>query len=217
MPLPFDLEAATRALRNSEPRLAKLIETHGPCRIEANGAGTPFAALAESIAYQQLTGKAAATIYGRVLALYRPRRIPRPEDVLATEDERLGAAGLSRAKIVAVKDLAQKTIEGVVPSWAVMRRLEDEEIIERITSVRGIGRWTVEMLLIFHLGRPDVLPASDYGVRKGFQRTFRTRELPTPKELMKRGERWRPFRSVASWYLWRSLENPAGRSNNEPK
>jgi DNA-3-methyladenine glycosylase II len=189
-----------------EPRLARLIDTHGPCRIDANGAGTPFAALSESIAYQQLTGKAAATIYGRVLALYRPRRIPRPEDVLATPDERLREAGLSRAKIVAVKDLARKTVEGVVPSWAALRRLDDEEIVERLTSVRGIGRWTVEMLLIFHLGRPDVLPSTDYGVRKGFQKTFRTREIPTPRDVLKRGERWRPYRSVSSWYLWRAVD-----------
>lgn len=206
MPLPFDLEAATRALRDSDSRLARLIDAHGPCTLGPNGAGTPFAALAESIAYQQLTGRAAATIYGRVLALYRPRRVPRPEDILATEDERLREAGLSRAKIVAVKDLARRTVEGVVPSWAALRQLEDEEIIARLTTVRGVGRWTVEMLLIFHLGRPDILPVSDYGVRKGFQRTFRTRDLPSPKELMKRGERWRPYRSVASWYLWRAVD-----------
>jgi 3-methyladenine DNA glycosylase/8-oxoguanine DNA glycosylase len=207
MPLPFDLEDATRVLRDRDPRLAQVIDAHGPCRIDANGAGTPFAALAESIAYQQLTGKAAATIYGRVLALYRPRRVLRPDDVLATSDERLREAGLSRAKVLAVKDLAQKTVDGVVPSWAALRRLDDEEIVARITTVRGVGRWTVEMLLIFHLGRPDVLPVSDYGVRKGFQRTFRKRALPTPKELMKHGERWRPYRSVASWYLWRALES----------
>jgi 3-methyladenine DNA glycosylase/8-oxoguanine DNA glycosylase len=207
MPLPFDLEDATRVLRDRDPRLAQVIDAHGPCRIDANGAGTPFAALAESIAYQQLTGKAAATIYGRVLALYRPRRVLRPDDVLATSDERLREAGLSRAKVLAVKDLAQKTVDGVVPSWAALRRLDDEEIVARITTVRGVGRWTVEMLLIFHLGRPDVLPVSDYGVRKGFQRTFRKRALPTPKELMRHGERWRPYRSVASWYLWRALES----------
>jgi DNA-3-methyladenine glycosylase II len=206
MPLPFDLEAATRALRDTDPLLARLIDTHGPCIMNANGAGTPFAALTRSIAYQQLNGTAAATIHGRVLALYRPRRIPRPEDVLDTPEERLREAGLSRAKIAAVKDLARKTMEGVVPSWAELRRLDDEEIIARLTTVRGVGRWTVEMLLIFHLGRPDVLPVSDYGVRKGFQRTFRTRELPTPEKMMKRAERWRPYRSVASWYLWRAVD-----------
>jgi 3-methyladenine DNA glycosylase/8-oxoguanine DNA glycosylase len=212
MPLPFDLETATRALRESDPRLANVIDLHGPCRIDANGAGTPFAALVRSIAYQQLTGKAAATIHGRVLALYRPRRILRPEDILATPEERLREAGLSRAKVAAVKDLAQKTVDGVVPSWTALRRLDDEEIVARLTTVRGVGRWTVEMLLIFHLGRPDILPLGDYGIRKGFQRTYGKRALPTPKALMKHGERWRPYRSVASWYLWRSLENPDGRA-----
>ena len=206
MPLPYDLEAAIRAIRESDPRLARVIDAHGACMLVSNGAGTPFAALARSIVYQQLAGKAAAAIHGRVLDIYKPRRILRPEDVLATTDERLREAGLSRAKTVALKDLAQKTEDGVVPSWAALRRLDDEEIIARITTVRGIGRWTVEMLLIFHLGRPDVLPVSDYGVRKGFQRTFRKRALPTPRELTKHGERWRPYRSVASWYLWRALE-----------
>lgn len=206
MPLPFDLEAAISTLRDADPRLAKVIDAHGACRLTSNGAGSPFAALARSIVYQQLAGKAAAAIHGRVVAIYHPRRILRPEDVLATTDERLREAGLSRAKTAALKDLARKTVEGVVPSWAALRRLEDEEIIARITTVRGIGRWTVEMLLIFHLGRPDVLPVSDYGVRKGFQRTYRKRALPTPKELTKHGERWRPYRSVASWYLWRALE-----------
>jgi len=210
MPPPFDLEDATRALRECDPRLAKVIVAHGPCPIGPNGAGTPFSALARSIAYQQLAGKAAATIHGRVIALYHPRRILRPEDVLATEDERLRGAGLSRAKTAAIKDLARKTVEGVVPSWAALRRMEDEEIIERLTTVRGVGRWTVEMLLIFHLGRPDVLPVSDYGVRKGFQRTYGKRALPTPKQLTKHAERWRPYRSIASWYLWRALEKPNG-------
>jgi 3-methyladenine DNA glycosylase/8-oxoguanine DNA glycosylase len=208
MPLPYDLETAVLAIRESDPRLAKVIEAHGGCGLACSGAGTPFAALARSIVYQQLAGKAAAAIHGRVLKIYHPRRVLRPEDVLGTTDERLREAGLSRAKTVALKDLAQKTVEGVVPAWTDLRRLDDEEIIERITAVRGIGRWTVEMLLIFHLGRPDVLPVSDYGVRKGFQRTYRKRALPTPKQLTKHAERWRPYRSVASWYLWRALETP---------
>lgn len=168
--------------------------------------------LAESIAYQQLTGRAAATIFSRVLALYRPKRFPTPEDVLATADEALRSAGLSRAKVVAVKDLARRTLDGTVPTLAKLRRLDDEEIVERLTVVRGVGRWTVEMLLISRLGRPDILPAHDYGVRKGFQRAFRTRGLPTPAQVLRRGERWRPYRTVASWYLWRAIDNPDGRS-----
>ena len=208
MPLSFDVSIAEAHIRTADPKLAAMIDLHGPCRIDPDGLMSPFAALVRSIAYQQLTGKAAATIHGRVLTLYRPRRHPRPEDVLATADDRLRGAGLSRAKILAVKDLAAKTLDGTVPTIARLKRLDDEEIVERLSSVRGVGRWTVEMLLIFRLGRPDVLPATDYGVRKGFQRTFRTRGLPSPAQVLKRGERWRPYRSIASWYLWRSLEKP---------
>jgi DNA-3-methyladenine glycosylase II len=168
----------------------------------------PFDALAESIAYQQLTGKAAATIFGRVRALYPKRKWLDPKQLLATPDETLRAAGLSRAKTAALKDLAAKTIDGTVPSGRALLRMTDDEIITRLTTVRGIGRWTVEMLLLFDLGRPDVWPVDDYGVRKGFAKTFRRRELPTPKQLMKLGEKWRPYRSVAAWYFWRALDAP---------
>ena len=168
----------------------------------------PFDALAESIAYQQLSGKAAATIFGRVRALYPRRKWLDPETLLATPDETLRAAGLSRAKTVALKDLAAKTIDGTVPSGRALLRMTDDEIVERLTTVRGIGRWTVEMLLLFDLGRPDVWPVDDYGVRKGFAKTFGRRKLPTPKQLMKLGEKWRPYRSVAAWYFWRALDAP---------
>jgi DNA-3-methyladenine glycosylase II len=168
----------------------------------------PFDALAESIAYQQLSGKAAATIFGRVRALYPRRKWLDPEKLLATPDETLRAAGLSRAKTAALKDLAAKTIDGTVPSGRALLRMTDDEIIERLTTVRGIGRWTVEMLLLFDLGRPDVWPVDDYGVRKGFAKTFGRRKLPTPKQLMKFGEKWRPYRSVAAWYFWRALDAP---------
>ena len=166
----------------------------------------PFDALAESIAYQQLSGKAAATIFGRVRALYPKRKWLDPEQLLATPDETLRAAGLSRAKTAALKDLAAKTIDGTVPSGRALIRMSDDEIITRLTTVRGIGRWTVEMLLLFDLGRPDVWPVDDYGVRKGFAKTFGRRKLPTPKQLMKFGEKWRPYRSVAAWYFWRALD-----------
>ncbi len=212
MPLEFDLDEALQVLRDADPKLAQLISTVGPCGFKSRGAGSPFAALAESIAYQQLTGKAAATIFSRVLALYRPKRFPSPEDFLATPDQALREAGLSRSKIASVKDLSAKALDGTVPTLARLRRLEDEEIVERLTAVRGIGRWTVEMLLMFHLGRPDILPAGDYGVRKGFKKAFGTRGLPTPAQVLKRGERWRPFRSVASWYLWRAIDTPGGRA-----
>ncbi len=166
-------------------------------------------ALAESIAYQQLSGKAAATIFGRVRGLYPRRKYLDPEKILATPDETFRAAGLSRNKIAALKDLAAKTIDGTVPAGRALIRMSDDEIITRLTTVRGIGRWTVEMLLLFDLGRPDVWPVDDYGVCKGFAKTFGKRKLPTPKQLMKLGEKWRPYRSVAAWYFWRALDAPA--------
>jgi DNA-3-methyladenine glycosylase II len=168
----------------------------------------PFDALAESIAYQQLSGKAAATIFGRVRALYPKRKWLDPEQLLATPNETLRAAGLSRAKTAALKDLAARTIDGTVPAGRALIRMSDDEIIARLTTVRGIGRWTVEMLLLFDLGRPDVWPVDDYGVRKGFAKTFGRRQLPTPKQLTKFGEKWRPYRSVAAWYFWRALDQP---------
>ena len=168
----------------------------------------PFDALAESIAYQQLSGKAAATIFGRVRGLYPKTKWLDPAKILATPDDALRSAGLSRAKTAAIKDLAAKTIDGTVPSGRALLRMSDDEIIARLTQVRGIGRWTVEMLLLFDLGRPDVWPVDDYGVRKGFAKTFGRRKLPTSKQLIKSGEKWRPYRSVAAWYFWRALDAP---------
>jgi len=167
----------------------------------------PFDALAESIAYQQLNGKAAATIWGRVRKLFPGKHLD-PRLVLKMPDKKLRAAGLSRSKVAALKDLAAKTLDGTVPSARVLARMSDEEIIARLISVRGIGRWTAEMLLLFDLGRPDVWPVDDYGVRKGFAKTFGRRKLPTPKQLRKLGEKWRPYRSVAAWYFWRALDAP---------
>jgi DNA-3-methyladenine glycosylase II len=199
---------AHQLLKTSHPRMAELIARSRRYNITPAISVRPFDALAESIAYQQLTGKAAATIFGRVRALYPKRKWLDPNQLLATPDEALRAAGLSRAKTAALKDLAAKTIDGTVPSGRALLRMTDDEIITRLTTVRGIGRWTVEMLLLFDLGRPDVWPVDDYGVRKGFAKTFRRRELPTPKQLMKLGEKWRPYRSVAAWYFWRALDAP---------
>ena len=198
--------AAARAIAKADPLLGRLIRRVGPCRLKLDAMKSPFAALAEAIVYQQLTGRAAATIHGRVLALFRPRRVLSPDEVLAAPHEALRGAGLSRAKIAALKDPAAKTKDGTVPPLHHLRKMGEEEIIERLTRVRGVGRWTVEMLLIFRLGRPDVLPAGDYGIRKGFARAFRTRALPTPRQVLRRGERWRPHRTTASWYLWRALD-----------
>jgi 3-methyladenine DNA glycosylase/8-oxoguanine DNA glycosylase len=204
--LTYDPDAACRHLTAVDPRLGALIARAGAFTMRPEPTQSLFAALVESIVYQQLSGKAAETILGRVIALYRPRRFPRPVDILETSVERLRAAGLSAAKAAAVKDLASRTLEGTVPSMARVRQMSDEEIIERLTTVRGIGRWTVEMLLLFRLGRPDVLPLGDLGVRKGFARTFNRRALLDPLVLHRRAERWRPYRSVASWYLWRALD-----------
>ena len=193
-------------LARRDPRFAALIAKAGPFTIRPGRLVRPFDALAESIAYQQLSGKAAATIFGRVRALYPRRKWFSPELVLATPDEKFRAAGLSRSKTAAIKDLAAKTLDGTVPTRAALERMSDDEIISRLTAVRGIGRWTVEMLLLFDLGRLDVWPVDDYGVRKGYARNFRKKELPKPKELFVIGERWRPYRSVAAWYFWRALE-----------
>ena len=192
----------------TDPRIAALIARSPRYNIKPAPLIRPFDALAESIAYQQLSGKAAATIFGRVRALYPRRKYLDPKKILATPDESFRAAGLSRSKIAAVKDLAAKTIDGTVPSARAIARMSDEEIILRLTQVRGIGRWTVEMLLLFDLGRPDVWPVDDYGVRKGFAKTFGKRKLPTPKQLMKLGDKWRPYRSIAAWYFWRALDAP---------
>src|SRR5204863_9474374 len=174
--------------------------------VKGGGLVRPFDALAESIAYQQLSGKAAATIWGRVRALYGKRKYLDPRAVLGTPDEKLRAAGLSRSKVAALKDLAAKTLDGTVPTRRELVKMSDEEIIARLTAVRGIGRWTVEMLLLFDLGRLDVWPVADYGVQKGFAKTFGRKKLPTAKQFQKIGEKWRPYRSVAAWYFWRALD-----------
>ena len=189
--------------------MAELIARSRRYEITPSLSVRPFDALAESIAYQQLSGKAAATIWGRVRALYGKRKFLDPKEVLKTPDGKLRAAGLSRSKVAALKDLAAKTIDGVVPkSGRALEKMSDEEIIERLTAVRGIGRWTVEMLLLFDLGRPDIWPVHDYGVQKGLAKTFRKRKLPTPKQMLKLGKKFAPYRSVAAWYFWRALDAP---------
>jgi DNA-3-methyladenine glycosylase II len=227
--LPFDVAEALAHLKDSDPKLGALIDRAGAFTLRLaqsrSGAPSPFESLLESILYQQLHGKAAATIHRRVREYYGGD--PAPQLLLDTPDEVLRAAGVSFNKIKALKDLAARTLDGTVPSHAAIKKMTDAEIVERLTEVRGIGPWTVEMLLIFRLGRPDVLPVTDYGVRKGFALTFlrvpKTRpldakDLPKPEVLLKRGKRWTPFRSVASWYLWRACDlakgtAPTGRSS----
>lgn len=195
-------------LSATDPRFAALIARSRRYDVTPGESVRPFDALAESIAYQQLSGKAAATIWGRVRALYPKGKFLDPKIVLKTPDRKLRAAGLSRSKVAAIKDLAAKTIDGTVPSARALAKMSDEEIIERLIQVRGIGRWTVEMLLLFDLGRPDVWPVHDYGVQKGFAKTFGKRKLPTPKQLVKYGKKFAPHRSVAAWYFWRALDAP---------
>jgi DNA-3-methyladenine glycosylase II len=204
----MDHEEAHRHLAATDPRMAALIKRSLRYNVKPGGLVRPFDALAESIAYQQLSGKAAATIWKRVRALYPRSKYLDPQRVLKTPDQKLRGAGLSRNKVAAIKDLAAKTIDGTVPSARALAKMSDEEIVARLITVRGIGRWTVEMLLLFDLGRPDVWPVNDYGVQKGFAKTFGKRKLPKPKQLMKLGEKWRPHRSVAAWYFWRALDAP---------
>lgn len=205
----YDRRAAVRRLARVDPVLGALMRACGPFRLQLRTLHSPFEALARNIIYQQLHGSAAAAIHARVLALAGRRGKLRPRDLLAADEADLRGAGLSRAKLAALQDLAAKTLDGTVPGLARLRRMADEEIVERLTSVRGIGRWTVEMLLMSRLGRGDVLPVGDLGVRRGFALVYQT-ELPAPQALAEYGERWRPFRTVASWYMWRALELPPG-------
>ncbi len=199
---------AIRWLSASDPKLAKVIRSVGPCTLKVPRTFNVFGSLLQSIVYQQLAGKAAAAILGRVHAALGAGSTPTPESVVALPDSVLRQAGLSRSKLAAIRDLAEKVLAGQVPTLPQLRRMSDEEIVEKLTAIRGVGRWTVEMLLIFRLGRPDVLPITDYGVRKGFGLVFQSGKLPDTAQMVRRGERWRPFRSVASWYLWRALELP---------
>jgi 3-methyladenine DNA glycosylase/8-oxoguanine DNA glycosylase len=208
--LPFDADEAVRALAAADPALGKHIAKVGPLRLTLKASEGTFAALAESIVYQQLSGRAAATIFGRVRGTM-PGGVLDPARLLATSDQALRGAGLSGAKLASLRDLAARAVKGEIPTVTQLERMEDEAIVERLTAVRGVGRWTVEMLLIFRLGRPDVLPLADHGIKKGFAQVFprakpRAEALPTVATLAARGERWRPFRSVASWYLWRALD-----------
>jgi DNA-3-methyladenine glycosylase II len=206
MSLLYDPEEATRSLSRADKLMAKLIRRAGPFTHRPEKIQSPFQALLRAIVYQQLSGKAAATIYARMALAVAGGRVIRPQGIIDTADETLRGAGMSRAKVLAVKDLAAKTLDGTVPSLARLRKMDDAEIIARLVQVRGIGPWSVEMLLIFRLGRPDVLPTTDLGVRTGFMLTYGFKELPKAAEIIEHAERWRPYRSVASWYMWRAVD-----------
>jgi DNA-3-methyladenine glycosylase II len=186
--------------------MAGLIEAVGPYALQPSRLRSPFEALVRAIAHQQLNGIVAERILGRFVELFGTGALPSPELLAAAEERRLRAVGFSAAKVAALKDLAAKAVAGIVPALPELQRLSDLEIIERLTTVRGIGRWTVEMMLIFQLERPDVLPVHDFGVRNGFRLAYGLRELPLPQALARFGERWKPYRSVAAWYLWRAVE-----------
>lgn len=193
-------------LSKVDPVMRRLIEEVGLCTLKPKVRRSPFESLARAIAYQQLHDKAAESILKRFVALFPGRRFPRPEDLLAMHMRAIRKAGFSRAKVLALRDLAKKTLNGTVPTGPVVNLLDDQAIIERLIEVRGIGRWTVEMMLIFQLGRPDVLPVDDFGVRNGFRIAYRRRAMPTPQHLLQYGERWKPYRTVAAWYLWRAAD-----------
>lgn len=186
--------------------MAGVIRAAGPYRLELESGCEPFQILAQAIAHQQLNGTAANTILGRLVATCGAGTFPTPAQVLAAPAAQLRAAGFSFAKVAALKDLAARALADEVPDRATLAQLDDEAIVARLTQVRGVGRWTVEMLLMFHLDRPDVLPVDDFGVRAGFRAAYGLRSLPHPRALAAWGERWRPYRSAAAWYLWRALE-----------
>lgn len=233
-PPSYDIPRAIAELSAADPKLGRLIERAGPFTLTLRSTQSPFEALLRAIVYQQLNGKAAQTIHQRLLDSFAPVTGTHAmtgetvhftaQHLLDAPNEQLRAAGLSHNKSLAVRDLAAKTLDGTVPTLPRIRRMSDEDIIEHLTQVRGVGRWTVEMFLMFRLGRPDVLPVSDYGVRKGFALTFgklkpskdgspikvTADDLPAPAVIEKRARRWQPWRSVASWYLWRACDLAAG-------
>lgn len=211
--LPYNANEAIAHLRKNDTKLGGLIDRVGEFALLLDRSSSPFESLLEAILYQQLHGKAAATIHRRVREFFGGD--PTPQQLIAVPDEPLRAAGVSGNKIKAMRDLAAKTLDGTVPTHGAILKMPDADIVKRLTEVRGIGSWTVEMLLIFRLGRPDVLPVTDYGVRKGYALTFmrlpKTRaveaaDLPKSDVVERRGRRWAPFRSVASWYLWRACD-----------
>jgi len=200
---PNTCRRAVRHLRRCDPVLARVLDAVGPCRYQRRTQGTPFAQLLRAILYQQISGKAAASIHAR-LVQHVGRAWPRPQDIQAASDTDLRAVGLSRQKIVYLRDLAQQALDGL--PLHRLARMDDDAVVEALTRVKGIGRWTAEMYLMFRLGRPDVLPVDDYGIRKAMQRAYRKRELPQPDWMRRKAEDWRPYRSLACWYLWRSLD-----------
>ncbi len=207
--MPTRHDEAIAHLKKACPRMKAWIKRQGPCELVADTGRSPFQSLVNAVAHQQLHAKAAATILGRFRKLFPSGRFPGPKSLASVTDDDLRSVGFSRAKAAAIRDIAAQTIAGVVPGSKEIRTLSDQEIIDRLVQVRGVGKWTVEMLLIFTLDRPDVWPVDDYGVRAGWRNLYGLEALPTPKDLQAFGEQFRPHRSVAAWYLWRAAD--AGR------
>jgi DNA-3-methyladenine glycosylase II len=201
-----DMARARRVLMRRDPVLAPIIRKYGACGIKSGREADIFCGLVEAIVSQQLSTRAAATIYKRVRALLPDDGTPTPEGLLPLSDEALRGAGLSRQKLAYMRDLSRKMLDGTIKSNE-LQAMSDEEIVAELTKIKGIGRWTVEMLLIFRLSRPDVFPAGDLGIVKAVQKVYKLRKTPDAKRLHAIAERWRPYRSVAAWYLWASLEN----------
>jgi DNA-3-methyladenine glycosylase II len=199
--------AAHKHLSKIDPVMRALILAHGECGLVPEKSRSPFQSLVQAVAHQQLNGTAANTILTRFKKLFPKRRFPKPEDLAGVTDEQIRACGFSFAKIRAIRDIAEKALDGTIPSSRQIEKLSDDEIIERLTAARGVGRWTVEMLLIFQLGRENILPVDDFGVRNGFRLAYKKRALPKPKQLQKFGKRWHPHATTAAWYLWRAADS----------
>jgi 3-methyladenine DNA glycosylase/8-oxoguanine DNA glycosylase len=206
---PFNIKTAVRHLKRSDDDLRVLIERIGPCLLDLQKGDSTFHALSRAIVFQQLSGKAAGTIFSRLVALYPGKRKLHPDLIHSSSDEELRSVGISRNKMASLRDLALRCLQGSIPTMPKLRVMENDEIIECLTEVRGIGRWTVEMLLMFRLGRPDVFPVNDLGIRRGFSRTFGDGpddEFAEDAEMLERSAKWQPYRTVASWYLWRAAD-----------
>lgn len=204
--------AAYAHLAQVDPVMRRLIKEAGPCIIAPRKI-SPYQALVRAVAHQQLNGTAAETILGRFTALVPGKKFPQPEHLRKISDETIRACGFSRAKLAAIRDIATRTESGQVPPLRSLAKLSDEAIIERLVECRGVGRWTVEMFLMFTLARPDVLPVDDFGVRNGYRLAYGLADMPKPKELLALGERWKPHRTTASWYLWRAVDLDRAKAN----
>lgn len=210
------VEAGVAHLRTTDPVLNGIITREGECRLLPSRGVSPYEGLVRSVAYQQLQGKAADAILARFVALFAPAPFPSPADVLAADTVALRASGLSGSKVAAIRAIAAEAAAGTIPDLAGAHAVDDAEMISRLTAIRGVGTWTVEMMLIFTLGRLDVWPVNDFGVRSGTRAAFGYDELPGRRQMAELGERWRPYRSIASWYLWRTAERQGRRKSAAP-